>query len=813
MPETQAQADLLRACRWNLRGQIQGVGFRPFVFRLAKRFCMAGSIWNNSQGVIIEAQGTPKAIEQFSNALHAELPLLAHIDACTMDYISPHPDWRDFRIVPSSPMAQSTAEPLTRARITVDTAVCADCLREMHDITDRRHGYGLINCTQCGPRYSIIREIPYDRPNTSMREFPLCGPCAAEYADPGNRRFHAQPTACVQCGPQVQLLLPDGRPTAHDPIAAAASVLAAGKIVAIKGIGGFHLAVRADLDSAVQKLRQAKHRDAKPFAVMCADIAAARQLVHLTTAGWQLLTDPAAPIVIGRQISGAAVAAGVAPGTGTLGVMLAYSPLHHLLFDALADFPVPHRYLVMTSGNVQDEPLVIDTADAVTRLGPMVDALLIHNRPIVRSVDDSVFVDMKSAPPLPVRRSRGYVPAPLHLPISANSPGLCMGAELKNTVALVNGGHLVLSQHLGDLTHPLARENFIRTIQDFEKLYSQSPRWIACDLHPMYVSSQYAAARGRRLGIPIIRVQHHHAHAAALLGEHRLATDILAIVCDGSGLGPEGQAWGGELLLAGPASFKRLGGLRPLPLAGGDRAARDIRRCALAALYQAMGTGAAADSSARALFESPGDLQMLMSMLERRIGIITSSSAGRYFDAIAALLGLTMENSFEAQAALSVQAAADVAAGCGSPMLTSAWALVDSPAETLIDMAPFWIGTIHAIRTGIPASNIARSFHEAMAQAWRALAVKQARIMGIQTVGLTGGVMANSLFADRLADLLAEEGLTVLRHRLAPAGDGGIAYGQGVVAAARMARHAPAGLGQKSIGNPGRSADRPNVRN
>ncbi len=791
MNRLQSSTTPVIARRWTLRGQVQGVGFRPFVYRLARRQHLCGAVWNNSQGVIIEAQGNATALDQLAEGLKKELPALARIDECRVEFIRPREGLDDFVIAPTreNQTVTGTGGSSHKSTVTVDTAICADCLRDMREPGNRRFGHGLINCTQCGPRYSIIQRAPYDRPNTTMREFAMCPQCHEEYANPGNRRFHAQPIACLDCGPQVRLIRANGQIVPGNPVICAASALAAGKILAIKGIGGFHLAVRSDQASAVNRLRQLKHRDAKPFAIMCADNKAVEELVTLSPAGWRMLRDPAAPIVLATRLADAPVAAEVAPGNNRLGVMLAYTPLQHLLFDALRQIPNGPQHLVMTSGNVQDEPLVIDNAEAQSRLADLCDAILEHTRPIERCVDDSVFIDMGYGSPLPVRRSRGMVPTPLNLPLAAEDMGLCVGAELKNTIALVNGQQAILSQHLGDLTHPLAFETFKKTVSDLEALLGIRPHWIAHDLHPMYMSTGFAVDRAASTHIRLIGVQHHHAHAAALMGEHNQNRDILAVVCDGTGLAQDGSSWGGELLRAGLRDYRRLGGLRPLMLPGADRAAGDIRRCALAAVYQAMGEQVAHEPVVQALFPDNRESVMMLTMLRRGIGLAQSSSAGRYFDALAALLGLAKENSFEAQAAMSVQAAADVAADRDAPMLTTAWAVLNNADGLQLDLSKFWRATVVAIRSGMPATRIAWCFHEALAQGWAELVRQAVENTGINTVGLTGGVMANARFANQLASLLETRGYTVLRHRLVPAGDGGISYGQAVVAAARNARN------------------------
>lgn len=759
----------LRRC-WRVVGQVQGVGFRPFIYRLATEHHLLGFVLNDAHGVHIEAQGELQNLDAFGQAIIAQCPPLARIDRIEARDVPPRTDEVRFAIRRSRSAESADAE------VTVDSAVCPDCLREMRNPTDRRFGHGLINCTNCGPRFSIIRRVPYDRPNTTMAGFAMCPQCAAEYADPMDRRFHAQPTACPSCGPKVQLASPAGEPIHSEPIATAAAMLRDGKVLAIKGLGGFHLAVRADCEEAVGRLRKLKNRDHKPFALMCRDLAAARNLVELSDSAERIMLSSAAPIVLAARRTGANIAAAVAEQSHRLGVMLPYTPIQHLIFEAAEDLNV----LVMTSANISDEPLVVDNNEAVSRLGGMCDAILWHDRPIERPVDDSVLLDLADEQPLPIRRARGFVPAPLQLPQSNQSPGLCVGGELKNTVAVVRHGSAILSQHLGDLTHIKAYENFRQTIRDMCELFSVAPQWIAHDLHPMYLSTQAAQELARSLNVPLVGVQHHHAHAASVMAENGVSGRVLAVVCDGVGYGTDGTMWGGELLLADVIEYQRLARLTPMRLPGGDAAAKDARRCALSLLHQAFGEECSNLPIARRMFEQESELSFLAGMLQRDVGCALSSGAGRVFDGVSALLGVCLQNSFEAQAAMALESAA---AGCGDVRWDEEYFAV---ADEAIDLSPLIRRLVDGAMGGESVQVLAAGFHDQFARAWGELVVKQAERHGTEAVALSGGVFCNERLTRLLSQLLRQRGLRVLRHRLVPANDGGLAYGQAAIAAARF---------------------------
>lgn len=764
--------------RWSIRGQVQGVGFRPFVFRLASQLSLTGLVRNTPDGVIVEGQGSATQLDQFAHRLCSELPSLAVIERLESEQLATVDGEADFLIVQSSQDAPGTAE------VTVDTAICPDCLCELFDRSDRRFGYGLINCTNCGPRYSIIRGVPYDRPNTTMAGFAMCDDCRREYTNPSDRRFHAQPVACHACGPKLQLVDIAGSPLPGEPIARAADLLVAGRIVAIKGIGGFHLAVRADDEAAVSRLRRLKHRDCKPFALMGKDIDSLRRLVELGGKATAALASPQAPILLARRKAQANVAPAVAPASHRLGVMLPYTPIHHLLLRAFGARDVP---LVMTSGNISDEPLVIDNAEAVERLGGLCDAILLHDRPIERCVDDSVLIDMGEADPLPVRRGRGYAPASLPLPLAGAAMGLSVGGELKDTVCVVRHGRAIVGQHLGDLTHPKAFAQFDRTVRDMCSLFNVRPRWVAHDLHPMYLSTAHARKLAEEWDAQLIGVQHHHAHAAALMAEHGETGPILSVVCDGAGYGTDGTIWGGELLRTELTGFARLARLRPLELPGGDAAAKDTRRCALALLHMVYGGDFVNHPAVRVLYPREDERRMLCQMILRGVNCATTSSAGRVFDGIAALLGLCSHNDYEAQAAMTLEAAAQQdggATGRRREENDSANCRVPAAGLVEIDLSSLVREILDRQSRGESAGSLAALFHDRFAQAWLSAVEHAAEATGIVTVGVSGGVFCNQRLTESIAAGLQSRGLRVLRHRQIPPNDGGICFGQAAVAAA-----------------------------
>ena len=774
-------------------------------------------------------------MKAFGDAVLASGPPAARIEQVDHELLPCNTDEISFRI------ADSEIDQSHRPMVTPDLAVCKACLDEMRDPGEARFAYGLINCTNCGPRFSIIKRVPYDRAQTTMSRFKLCGKCHQQYMSPADRRFHAQPVACSKCGPSVSILvLESGILDTDRPIEKAAELLLAGRIVAIKGIGGFHLTVRADDAQAVSRLRSRKRRDAKPLAIMCATIEVAKELVELSDQTIVELTSSAAPIILAKskvgahplhheatkqrsrtknqesvsclsatlpQRDGYAVAPDVAPGTDRLGVMLPYTPIQHLLFDALQGrAPV----LVMTSANLSDEPLVKDNDEARQRLAGLADAILWHDRDIERCVDDSILLDMgQGQAPLPIRRARGYVPQVIHLPrvarmtrpALASAQGLCVGGELKSTVAVVRDDEVIVGQHLGDLKHMLGFDYFRKSIEDMCRLFEVRPQWIAHDMHPAYLSTQHAQKLAELWNIPLIPVQHHHAHAAAVLAEHGVTEPALAVVCDGVGYGADGSIWGGELLEIRPgeeSGFRRLGHLHPMLLPGGDAAASDARRCAAGLVWMATH---AADNRTVAkdcesfhqqvilLFPDRFERDMLLAMLQSKAGCVSSSSAGRVFDGVAALLGVCMHNDYEAQAPMALEAIA----GDIQPSLSlDVAAMVTRQADGIvIDLGPLILELIGGKARGESQGQLAADFHEAFAQAWAAAVCAAIRQAGRRIVGLSGGVFCNALLTRRLTELLSDAGLTVLRHQKVPPNDGGISFGQAGVARGKLEARKP----------------------
>ncbi len=774
MRDATSSAETAYRRRWLVRGRVQGVGFRPFVYRLAQHLGLTGHVRNHASDVVIEAQGNSLSLNDFEHALTAAIPPLAVVQHLSRTSLDPVPNETAFIISDSLPGRAPTG-------ITPDSAVCYDCIREMLDPADRRHRHPLISCTNCGPRFSIIHRAPYDRCNTTMAAFETCATCSREYSDPLDRRFHAQPISCHDCGPRIALVDPTGRPLPGDPLAQTAALLQRGQIVAIKGVGGFHLAVRADDEQAVARLRARKRRDAKPFALMVPSLAAAEQLVSLSSAAKELMRGPISPIILAATHPRTTIAPNVAPGTHRLGLMLPNTPIQHLLY---AQTPAPPQVIVMTSGNVSDEPLVIDNAEALARLGPLCDAFLWHDRPIARPVDDSIFLDLgEAAPPLPIRRARGLALAPLQLPLTAPLAGLCLGGELKNTVAVVRDDSAILSQHLGDLKHVEAFAHFQRAIRDLQDLYDIQPTWIAHDLHPAYLSTQHARRIAQNLDVPLIWIQHHHAHAAAVLAEHGLAGPAVAIICDGVGYGDDGTIWGGEILLASLTGFERLAALAPLPLPGGDAAAVDTRRCALGLLFSALGPGFDQHPIVQTLGMPLAERKMLISMLRKNVNCVPSSAAGRVFDAVAALLGLCFRNRFEAQAPLALERAAF---GVELPATEPLFEIRRGAVER-IGLAPLVLRLAEGRMESEPVEELAALFHDQLGWALADAALRAVRRTGVQTAVLSGGAFCNERLTKSLRTRLQDAGVHVLKHERVPPNDGGLALGHAAIAAARVA--------------------------
>lgn len=762
---------------WRVTGQVQGVGFRPFVYRLARDLELGGSVRNDPTGVTIVARGPARRLDEFAARLSTDAPALASVDdvQCLEEHEESRDGERAFSIVPSD------HAPAMRGRITVDSATCPDCLREMSDPENRRYGHALINCTNCGPRYSIICDLPYDRPLTTMAPFPMCPACEAEYHDPADRRFHAQPTCCPACGPRLRLVDTRGVEMEGDAVRRAASLLREGAVLAMKGIGGYHLVVSARDEPAVARLRRGKRRDHKPFAVMVPDLEAARALVTLSREAEARLASPARPIVLAHRRPGEGVAPSVAPANHRLGLILPYTPMQHLLF---AQDPGP---LVMTSANHSDDPLLADDREVLESLGAICDALLVHDRRIERVVDDSILLDAPTGL-RPIRRARGYVPAPLTLPVASPSPGLCVGGELKNTVAIVRGAETVLSQHIGDLGYTLAYRRFERTIDDLLRLFEIAPAWIACDPHPGYLSHRFALREGRAADIEVIEVQHHHAHLASVLAENGRSERTLGLVCDGVGYGAGGETWGGEILVGDLLGYERLGRLRPLRLPGGDAAAKETGRCALSWLWDLLGADALTHPLATVALPDAERRRAVGELLERDLNCPPSSGMGRLFDAAAALLGICVFNHHEAMSGMRMEAEADRARAHPSGRGVVAVADSHDPGGLVeMDTRGLLEALLSAVKRGRPEAETAWFVHDALADGLYRAARIAAERTGIRTVALSGGVFANALLTERVTARLEPDGFDVLVHGEVPPNDGGIAYGQAAVAAATLA--------------------------
>lgn len=768
-----APATAHRRVRLRVEGVVQGVGFRPYVHRLAGGLGLGGWVLNDARGVLAEVEGPADAVARFLARLPAEAPPLAAVERVACEERAVRGE-RAFAIRPSP----GGAEP--NAPISADGATCAACLAELLDPADRRHRYPFITCTDCGPRFTIVEGIPYDRARTTMAAFPMCAACRAEYEDPANRRFHAEPIACPDCGPVARLVDPAGAAVAGngDAVATAAAALLAGRIVAVKGLGGYHLACRADDVRTVARLRARKHREDKPFALMVRDARAARALVVLGAEDERLLRSSAAPIVLAPRRDGVRVAPAVAPGSGDLGVMLPATPLHHLLVrDAgLAA-------LVMTSGNLSDEPIAYEDADARTRLAGIADLLLVHDRPIAVRVDDSVVRVMPPRPPRPpllLRRARGHVPRSVPLPVPAAHPILGCGAELKCTFCLAKGDRAWMSHHLGDLRTWEVLRAYRAGVAHFETVFAAAPRTVVHDLHPDYLSTAYAQERAGDDGIAVLAVQHHHAHFAACLAEHGWAPDGRAVgaILDGAGLGDDGTIWGGELLVGDTRGSVRAGHLHPVPLPGGDRAAAEPWRMACAWL----GAADIEDVPPTLRRAVPASRWAAVAALARSGRAPVTTSAGRLFDAIAAIAGLRAVTTYEGQAAMELEAAAAAYAGAVRPYPLD---IVDGAGPLVLDARVTVAAAARDAAATAAPGTIAARFHGALAGACARGCAAAAEAHGLDTVVLSGGVWQNRLLLTAARHQLEARGLRVLVPERLPPNDGGIAYGQVAVAAAR----------------------------
>ncbi|WP_198681643.1 carbamoyltransferase HypF [Kribbella rubisoli] len=736
-------------------GVVQGVGFRPFVYSLARELGLSGQVGNTASGVVAEVEGPDAAVSDFADRIRVDAPPLAVVSTVAMESL-PVAGGTEFTILDSTAGAGRTL-------VSPDVATCADCWSEFADPSDRRYRHPFISCTNCGPRFTIITGLPYDRPATTMSGFPLCPDCAREYADPADRRFHAQPIACPACGPRLQLVQP-GLETAYDEdaLASAHALLVDGAILAVKGIGGFHLVCDASDQAVVTTLRKRKDRGDKPFAVMAADLDTARRIAEVDADEEELLTGIRHPIVLLRRRPGATVAEAVAPGNPDLGVMLPYTPLHRLLFDQ----PGP-GVLVMTSGNLSGEPIVTTDDEAMTRLDGLADAWLGHDRPIHVPCDDSV-VRIVDTTELPVRRSRGYAPFPVDLPVPVR-PALAVGGDLKNTFCLGEGRYAWLSAHVGDMDDLATLQAFERAEQHLEELTGVRPELLVTDKHPSYRSRQWAErhADGRQ----VVGVQHHHAHLASLMAEHRYCGEIIGFAFDGTGYGDDGAVWGGEVLLTGYDGFERYAHLKYVPLPGGDAGVRNPCRMALSHLRAA---GLGWDPRLPSV-QACRELDLLEAQLDHDIACTPTSSMGRLFDAVSSLAGVCHRVGYEAQAAIELEGTASSDEGLGAYGF-------DVDGEQ-IDPAPLLAAVVRDVLAGVPPSVMSARFHQGLAELMVTLAERARAAEGLTTVGLSGGVFVNKVLLSATTRALTGAGFAVLRHRRVPPTDAGIALGQLAVAA------------------------------
>lgn len=745
---------------------MQGVGFRPFVFRLAHELGLVGWVRNTPAGVVIEAEGSPEALTLLCERLEREAPPLAVIDFVHREDVPVVGE--DGFVILASGVGEN------HAGIAPDGEVCPDCLRELFDPTNRRYRYPFINCTNCGPRYSIMTGIPYDRPFTTMVQFPMCPACRAEYENPSDRRFHAQPIACPECGPRLRLLDGAGcemETHGNAPLQGAVDLLRSGRILAVKGVGGYHLAVDATNPEAVAELRRRKNRDEKPFALMAPDLASVRCFAMLTDVEERFLEGPERPIVIVKKWEAEIpIVPLVVPGNGYYGVMLPYTPLHHLLLRE--NFSA----LVMTSGNISDEPIAYRDRESRERLAGIADAFLAHDREIHVRSDDSV-IRVFQGGPLFLRRSRGYVPRGIVL-LASQPSVLAVGAELKATCCLTRGAHAFMSQHVGDLQNAATFDSFTETVRHLQTIMEIRPEIVAHDLHPDYLSTRFAEELG---DVPKVAVQHHHAHMASCMAENGLDSETIGVIFDGTGLGLDGSIWGGEFLIGGYQGFQRVGHFRRATLPGGDAAVREPWRMALSWLHQALG-GEVLDLDLPPVREvAVADRRLFLAMLERGINSPLTSSCGRLFDAVAALVGLRQRISYEGQAAIELEALAER----GSADEPYPFGIDEEGDVRQLDFRPTIRAIGESVRGAVPPADIARRFHSTLAVATAAVCELIREASGVSRVVLSGGSFQNRLLAEGVCDELSKRGFSVFTHRLVPPNDGGLALGQAVIAGLR----------------------------
>jgi len=746
----------------HVTGVVQGVGFRPFVYQLAQSHGLAGWVCNTSAGVDIEVEGPSQVLQRFLMDLHAKAPPLARIESITTTDHAPN-GYQQFEI------RRSVAQEGRYQLISPDIAKCRDCLNELLDPQDRRYRYPFTNCTNCGPRFTIIEDIPYDRRQTTMRDFAMCPDCQAEYDNPLDRRFHAQPNACPVCGPQLTLTGADGaRMAVEDEISAAVRLLSEGQILAIKGLGGFHLACDATNEEAVRRLRQRKWRPAKPMAVMMAAIKEAKAHCRVSRQEEELLTSAQCPIVLLPWKADSSVSRLVAPGNRYLGVMLPYAPLHHVLLREMG------RPLVMTSGNLSEEPIATKNDEALSRLRDIADCFLLHNREIYARYDDSVwmFVEGKAQP---LRRSRGYAPFPIRLPFKARLTLAC-GTELKNTFCAIRDEYAFLSQHIGNMDNLETLEHFEASIELYKRLFRLEPEIIAHDMHPDYLATRYALGLGSPLRL--VPVQHHHAHIVSCMVDNGVDGEVIGVALDGTGYGTDGHIWGGEFLVADYRSFRRVGHFQYVPLPGGEAAIRSPYRMAIGHLYSMLGEEGLSAALPFLGEVDEVELDVIKQQIEKGINTPLTSSCGRLFDAVSALLGFQGRATYEAQAAIQLE----MMAANGDDWTSYPFSLAEEDGIKVVQLSAIWKGILEDLRTQLPPGAIALKFHNTIAQ----ITADMCRLIGMETgldrVALSGGCFQNRLLLTKSRDVLRQAGFEVLTHNQVPCNDGGVSLGQATIA-------------------------------
>lgn len=760
------QTKVTKLAKISVRGVVQGVGFRPFVYRLAQEQNLKGWVRNTSGSVEIEVEGNEETINNFLINLRMKAPPMARIERVEATFYPPN-GYTEFQILKS--LSQEGKYQL----VSPDIATCVDCKREIFCPTDHRFRYPFTNCTNCGPRFTIIDDIPYDRPKTTMHKFEMCPECQREYDDPLDRRFHAQPNACPKCGPSLELVDGNGNPIeCNDVIKAAGQLLKAGKILALRGLGGFQLACDATDEEAVNLLRSRKRRPAKPLAVMVDTLEAIKKHCLVSPDERKLLQSPECPIVLLKwRHSSSTISPAIAPNLKYLGVMLPYTPLHHLLLRA-AGLP-----LVMTSGNLSEEPIAKDNDEALTRLRGIADYFLLHNRDISSRYDDSVY--MVEGKPQAIRRARGYAPYPIFLPFKSKQILAC-GAELKNTFCLTKDEHAFLSQHIGDMENEETLGHFENTIEFYERLFRVEPEIVAYDMHPEYLSTKYALQVGSERGLSLIPVQHHHAHIVSCLVENEVDGPVIGVAFDGTGYGTDGTIWGGEFLLADWRSFRRVGHLEYVPLPGGEAAIKKPYRMALSYLYTLLGEGFSLDGLPFSKL-NPTELEIIRQQLRRKINSPLTSSAGRLFDAVSALVGVREEIDYEAQAAIELEMIApnevdEFRSNCYP------FSIVEHQGMRVVKLGELFSMIVQDVKNRVSISIISLKFHNTVAQIIARMCKLIARESGITQVALSGGVFQNRLLLKLATSALQREDFGVLTHHLVPCNDGGISLGQAVIA-------------------------------